>query len=153
MSGSVGAVVVVVADGTVVLVVAPAEFPPPTSGATLVSTGVAWLAGVGAGLAGAAGVVTCTGCWPGVAEPLAGAPLEGLNDPSVVVAAAAAVVVAVTLRGAREVRLESTAVRVASTRVRVPVSDAELLPASTGAAEAPFDSVGETIVAACAAFA
>ena len=42
--GSVGAVVVVVADGTVALVGAPAEFPPPASGVTPMSTGVAWLA-------------------------------------------------------------------------------------------------------------
>ena len=121
------------------------------------STPVDGLAGVGdAGLAGAAGVVTCTSCWPGVAEPLAAGLLVGLNDPPVVVAAVAAAVVvavAVTLRNAREVRLESTAVRVASTRLRVPVSDAELLPASTGEAEAPFALVVEAIVAAWAAFA
>ena len=55
-------------------------------------------------------------------------------------------VVAVTLRSAREVRLESTAVRVPSTRFRVPVSDAELLPTSTGEAEAPFALVVEAIV-------
>ena len=145
----------VVADATVALVGAPAEFPPPTSGVTPMSTPVAWLAGVGAAVAGAAGVVTCTSCWPGVAEPLAAGPLEGLNDPPVVVAAAAAAVavVAVTLRSAREVRLESTAVRVASTRFRVPVCDAELLPTSTGEAEAPFGLVVEAVVAAWAAFA
>ena len=141
----------VVADGTVALVGAPAEFPPPTGGVTPMSTRVAWLAG--AALAGAAGVVTCTSCWPGVAEPLAGGPLVGLNNLPVVVAVAVAAVVAVTLRSAREVRLESTAVRVASTRFRVPVCDAELLPTSTGEAEAPFASVVEAVVAAWAAFA
>ena len=143
----------VVADATVALVGAPAEFPPPTSGVTPMSTPVAWLAGVGAAVAGAAGVVTCTSCWPGVAEPLAGGPLVGLNNLPVVVAVAVAAVVAVTLRSAREVRLESTAVRVASTRFRVPVCDAELLPTSTGEAEAPFASVVEAVVAAWAAFA
>ena len=154
--GSVGAVVVVVADGTVALVGAPAEFPPPASGVPPVSTRVAWLAGVGAALAGAAGVVTCTSCWTGVAEPLARGPLAGLNDPPLVVVVVVVEtlrVVAVTLRSAREVRLESTAVRVASTRFRVPVSDAELLPTSTGEAEAPFALVVEAIVPACAAFA
>jgi len=145
--GSVGAVVVVVADGTVAPVGAPAEFPPPTSGVTEMSTPVDGLAGVGdAGLARAAGVVTCTSCGPGVAEPLAGGPLVRLNKPPLVV-------VAVTLRIARGVRLESTAVRVASTRLRVLVSDAERLPTSTGEAEAPFDAVVEVIVPASAAFA
>ena len=147
----------VVADGTVARVGASAEFPPPASGVTPMSTGVAWLAGIGgAGLAGAAGVVTCTSCWPDVAEPLAAGPLEGLNNPPVVVvavAAAAVVVVVVTLRSAREVRLESTPVRAPSTRLRVPVCDAGLLPASTGEAEAPFALVVEAIVAAWAAFA
>lgn len=147
----------VVAGGTVTLVGAPAEFPPPARGVTPMSTGGAWLAGIGgAALAGAAGVVTCTSCWLNVAEPLAAGPLVGLNIPPVVtaaLAAAAAAVVAVTLRSARDVRLESTAVRVPSTRFRVPVIDAELLPTSTGEAEAPFALVVEAIVAACAPFA
>jgi hypothetical protein len=142
---SVGAVVVVVAGGTVAPVGAPAEFPPPTSGDTAISTPGDGPAGVGdAGVAGAAGAVTSTSCWPGVAEPLAGGPLVGLNNPPLVV---------VTLRIAREVRLESTAVRVPSTRLRVLVSDAELLPTSTGDAEAPFVAVVEVIVSASAAFA
>ena len=150
----------VVADGTVTLVGAPAEFPPPASGVTPMSTGEAWLAGIGrAALAGAAGAVTCTSCWLDVAEPLTAGPLVGLNIPPVVTAALAAAaaavvaVVAVTLRSARDVRLESTAVRVPSTRFRVPVIDAELLPTSTGEAEAPFAWVVEAIVAACAPFA
>jgi hypothetical protein len=69
------------------------------------------------------------------------------NDPPSVVAAVA------TLRIAREFRLETTAVRVPSTRLRVPVSDAELLPTITGEAEAPFDAVVEVIVPVSPAFA
>jgi hypothetical protein len=126
---------------------APAEFPLPTSGVTPMSTRVACLAGVGgAAWAGAAEVLTCTSCRPGVAEPLAGGPLVRLNNPPATVAV-------VTLRSAREVRLEPTAVRVPSTRLRVPVSDAELRPAGTGEAEAPFAVVVEAIVPAWAAFA
>jgi hypothetical protein len=89
------------------------------------------LAGVGdAGLAGAAGVVACARCCPGVAGPLAGGPLVGLTNPPVLVAAV------VTLRIARAVRSELTTVRVPSTRLGVPVCDAQLLPASTGEAGA-----------------
>ncbi len=143
--GSVGAVVVVVGDRTA----APVEFPPPTNGVIPMSTRVDCLGSVGdPGLAGAAGVVTCTSCCPGVAEPLARGPLVGLNNPPLVV-----VVVVETLRIAREVRLESTAARVPSTRLRVPVSDAELAPTSTGEAEAPFDPVVAGVVAASAALA
>jgi hypothetical protein len=138
---------VVVADGTAALVGAAAEFPPPTTGVIPTSAGAESLAGVGdAASASAAGVVTCTGCWPGVAEPLAGGTLVGLDNPPDVVAG-----VVVTLSAGREARLESTAVRVRSTRIDVPVSDAELL--STSAAEAPFDSVVEAIVPASAALA
>ena len=141
-----GAVTVVVADGTVAPVGAPAELPPLTSGVIPTSTRAECHTGVGdAAFAGSAGVVTCAGCWPGVAEPLATGMLVGLDNPPGVVVAV------VTPRRAREVRLESTAVRVWSTGPRVPVSDAEL--PLTSATEAPFDSVVEAIVAASAAFA
>jgi hypothetical protein len=96
---------------------------------------------------GAAGTVTCTSRCGGLAEPLAGGPFVELHTPPLVAAV-------VTPRSAREVRLESTAVRVPSTsRLRVPVSDGELRPTSIGEAEAPFDAVVETIVPASAAFA
>ena len=146
--GSDGAVVVVVADGTVALVGAPAEFPPPTGVVIPLSTRVERLAGVGAGVfVGAAGVVTCTSCWPGVAEPLAGRPHRGLDNPPEVVG------VAVTLRSDPEVRLESTAVRGPSTRLRGPDCDGELVPTVARRAEAPFDSVVAAVVPASAAFA
>ncbi|MFZ0975335.1 MAG: hypothetical protein WAN22_24115 [Solirubrobacteraceae bacterium] len=63
------------------------------------------------------------------------------------------VVVVVALRIAKEVRLESTAARVPSTRLRIPVSDAELLATSVEEAEAPFDSVVEAVVSANAELA
>lgn len=145
--GSVGAVVVVLADGTVALVGAPAESRPPISGVPPTSTREERLAGVGGvAFAGAVVGVTCPSCWPRIAEPLSGGPLVGLNNPPLVAAL-------VTLCIAREVRLESTAVRVSSTRLRAPVSDPGLLPTITGEAEAPFDAVVEAIVPATAAFA
>ena len=141
--GSDGTVTVVVADGTVAPVGAPAELPPLASGVIPTSTRAECLAGVGdAAFAGSAGVVTCAGCWPGVAEPLASGMLVGLDNPPGVV---------VTPRRAGEVRLASTAVRVRSTGLRVPVSDMEIPLTST--TEAPFDSVVAAIVAASAAFA
>ncbi len=60
-----------------------------------------------------------TSSLPGV---LAGGPLEGLNNPPAVMV--------VTV--AREVRLESMAAPVRSTRRRAPVSDEELVAASSG---------------------
>ena len=90
----------------------------------------------------AAGVVTGTRCWPGFAEPLAGGPLVTLTNPRGVVRLGARV------RGAPEVGLESTAVRVPSTTLGVPVSDVDLVPGDTSKADAPFDSGGEAIVAA-----
>ena len=145
--GSVGAVAVVVADGRLALVGAPAGLSRPTSGVTAVSTRGDGPAGVGdAGLAGAAGMTTCTSCCGGVAEPLAGGAFVGLNTPPLVAAV-------VTRRSAREARLASMAARVPSTRLRVPVSDAEPLPTSIGEAKAPFDAVVEAIVPASAAFA
>lgn len=145
--GSVGTVVVVVADGTVAPVDPPAGFPRPTSGVTEMSTREGGPAGAGdAGVAGAAGVTTCTSCCGGVAEPVAGGPFVGLDTPPLAAAM-------VTRRSARELRFESAAVRVPSTRLRVPVSDGELLPTSIGEPEAPFDAVVEAIVPASAAFA
>jgi len=141
--GSDGAVVMVVAKRTVALVGAPAECPPTASGMTPTSTRVERLAGVGdAASAGSVDVVTGPSCWPGVAEALSGGPLVGPNNPPGVVA----------LRSAREFRLESTAVLVPFTRLRGPVSDAELVPTGTREAEAPFDSAVEAIVQASAAF-
>ncbi len=145
--GSVGTAVVVVADPTVAPVGSPAGFPPSASGVTVMSTRGDGRAGGGdAGLAGAAGTVTGTSCCGGVAEPLAGGPFAGINTPPLVAAV-------VTRRSAREARLESMAVRVPSTRLRVPVPDGELLPTSIGDAGAPFDAVVEAIVPASAAFA
>jgi hypothetical protein len=137
----VGAVVVVVAEGTVAPVGAAGAFPT-TSGVPATSTWVGEVAGAGgAGLVGAAGVVTRLG----VAEPFAGGPPAGLTDPPLMSAV-------VTRPITAEVRLESTA-RVPSARLGVPVSDAELVPTTTGEPEAPFDAVVELIVPASAVFA
>ena len=142
--GSDGAVVVVVAKRTAALVGAPAEWPPTTSGMTPTSTRVERLAGVGdEASAGSVDVVIGPSCWPGVAKALSGGPLVGPNNPPGVVA----------LRGAREVRLESRAVRVPFTRLRGPVSGAQLVPTGTREAEAPLDLAVEAIVQASAAFA
>ena len=100
--------------------------------------GVAWVCSDGACRAGPRGLR----CWPGFAEPLAGGPLVTLNNPPGVVRLGARV------RGAPEVGLESTAVRVPSTMLGVPVSDVDLVPGDTSKADAPFDSGGEAIVAA-----
>ncbi len=143
-----GTVVVAVADGTVALVGSPSEFRPPMGGVTPVSTPIERLAGVDDGaFAAAAGVVTGTSCWPGFAEPLAGGPLVALNNPPGMVGLGARV------RGVPEVGLESTAVRVPSTTLGVPVSDVDLVPGDTTKADAPFDSGGEAIVAAGATYA
>jgi hypothetical protein len=138
---------VVVADGAVPVVGAPAESRPPISGTSPTSTRVERLADVGgAAFAGAVVAVTCPRCWPGVAEPPSGGPLVALNPPGVAVV--------MTLRSAREVRLESTVVRVSSTtRLRGPASDAELVPTGTRETEALFDSLVEAIVTASAAVA
>jgi hypothetical protein len=152
--GSDGTVVVLEAVGTVALGIAPRESLPATSAVI----GAGWVAGGGtAALAGAAGVMTCTGCWSGVPEPLAAAgslvgltaarPLVGLIHP------AGVVVAAMLLRGARGVRLASTTVRVSSTRLRVPVSDAELASTGTEEAKAPSDTVVEATVTASAGLA
>jgi hypothetical protein len=136
----VGAVVVVVAEGTVAPVGAAGAFPT-ASGVPATSTWVGDVAAAGgAGLVDAAGEVTRLG----VAEPFAGGPPAGLTDPPLMSAV-------VTRPITAEVRLESTA-RVPSARLRVPVSDAELVPTTTGKAEAPFDAVVEVIVPAIAAF-
>ena len=137
-----------VADGTVALVGSPAEFRPPMGGVTPVSTPIERLAGVDdRAFAAAAGVVTGTRCWPGFAEPPAGEPLVALNDPPGVVGLGA------RARGAPEVGLESTAVRVPSTTLGVPVSDMDPVPGDSSKADAPFDSGGEAIVAAGATYA
>ena len=125
-----------VADGTVTLVGAPAEVSPPTSVVTPTSTPGDGLTGVDdPAVAGAAGGVTCTSCWPGVAEPLVGGPLVGLNN----LPGALGVVV---VRRPREARSESTAVSVPSTRLVVwVVSDWELPPGTTDDAGAACWSV------------
>jgi hypothetical protein len=139
---------VVVADGTVALVGAPTELPPPTSVVTPLSTRVERLAGAGDGVfAGGAGVVTSTSCWPGLAEPLAGRSPGRRNSPP------GEVGMVVTLRSARELGLESTAVRGPSTRLSGPDSGGELVLTLARSAEALFDSVVAALVAASAAFA
>ncbi len=145
--GSGEAVLVVVADVAAPRVGAPAESPPPMSGVIPMPIRVERVAGVGgAACAGAMVARTCPSCGPEAAEPLFDGPLLGLNKPS-------GVAVVTTLRSAREVRLESTVVRVASARLRGPASDAELVPTGTREAEDPLDSVAGPIVAASAEFA
>jgi hypothetical protein len=144
----VGRSVVVVAGGMVALVGAPADLPPPTSVVRPVSSGVARLAGVGdGGFAGAAGVVTWTGCSAALAERLAGGRPGGFNDPPGVVG------VVVTLRGVREVGLESTAVGGGSARLCGSVSGGGPVPTLARSAGALVDFVVAALVAACAAFA
>jgi hypothetical protein len=142
--GSDGAVFVVVADGAVPRMGAPAEPRLPMSAVTPTSTRVERPAGVGgAAFAGAVVAVTCP---PGVAAPPSAALLVGPNNPPGVAAV-------MTLRSAREVRFGSTVVRVASATLRGPASEAELVPIGAREAEAPFDSVVGAVVTASAAFA
>lgn len=142
--GSGGAVFVVVADGAVPRMGAPAEPRLPMSGVTLTSTRLERPAGVGgAAFAGASVAMTCP---PRVAMPPSGGPPVGLNNPP-----GGAVVIA--LRSGRGVPSESTVVRVASTRLRGPASDAEIAPTATTEAEAPFDPAVGAVVEASAAFA
>ncbi|MGZ6669924.1 MAG: hypothetical protein ACXVH3_35220 [Solirubrobacteraceae bacterium] len=111
--GLVGAEAVLVADGTVTLVGTPVD---------------------DATVAGAAGGVTRTSCWPGVAEPLVGGRLVGLNN----LPGALGVVV---VRSPLKARSESTAVNVPSTRLVVWVSDWALPPGTTADAGAACWSV------------
>jgi hypothetical protein len=77
-------------------------------------------------------------------EPLSGGSLVGVNNgPDVAVV--------MTWRSGREVPLVSTVVRLASARLHGPAPGAELAPTGTREAEAPLDSVVETIVRADAA--
>ncbi|HTP22132.1 MAG TPA: hypothetical protein VMJ65_21165 [Solirubrobacteraceae bacterium] len=88
----------VVADGTMALAGTPAELPPPIA-VTPMSRGVEPPAGIAdSAIAVAAGVVTCTSCWRGVATLLAGVPLAGVTHPP------GAVGVRVTLQSLGEVR-------------------------------------------------
>lgn len=122
----------VLADGTVALVGAPAEFPPPTGVVRSLSPRLERRAGVGDGVfVGAAGVVTVACCWPGVAAPLAGGRPGGVENVPGGVAV-------VALRGAREVGLGSMAVRGPSTRLRGPVSGGGLVAALARSAEVRF---------------
>jgi hypothetical protein len=93
------------------------------------------------------GAHTCV--LPGLAEPLAGRRSPGrCNSPAGVVGG-----VVVTLPSDRELGVESTAVRIPSTRLRGPDSNEEPVRPLARSAEALLDSFVAVLVAASVAFA